>query len=285
MRDHAGVPRRRPALIAPLLLAAACAAGVAAVYAVAVRTEAGQRADDAVRGGLSRGEAPAVYDATSDLLATISVSSLALLGLAIMALALLRGRPGLALAAGALVIGANVTTQLLKRELPRPDLLGAGGPGGSYPSGHVTVAVSLAAALVLVAPPAARWGAVALGTAYAGGVGIAVIALDWHRPSDVLGAQLVAVGWAGLAAAALAAGPRRRRGPARAPSRGAIVATGALVAAFAAIVALEASRRVDLLRLVDDRTAFTAAAALTAVACAALLAGLAAVVQRIRAVT
>lgn len=278
------MPRRRPAPVAPLLLAAACAAGVVAVYAAAVRTEAGQRADDAVRGGLSRDEAPAVYDATSDLLATISVSSLALLGLAIMALALLRGRPGLALGAGALVLGANVTTQVLKRELPRPDLLGAGGPGGSYPSGHVTVAVSLAAALVLVAPPAARWGAAAIGAVYAGGVGVAVIALDWHRPSDVLGAQLVAVGWAGLAAAALAAG-RRRRGPARAPSRGAVVATGALVAAFAAVVAVEASRRVDLLRLVDDRTAFTAAAALTAAACAALLAVLAGVVQRSRPLT
>ena len=63
------------------------------------------------------------------------------------------------------------------------------------------------------------------------------------------------------------------------------MATGALVAGFAAIVAVEASRRVDLLRLVDDRTAFTAAAALTAVACAALLAVLAAVVQRARPVT
>lgn len=277
--------RRRPASVAPLLLTAVCAAGVAAVYAAAVRTEAGQRVDDAVRGGLSRDRAPAVYDATSDLLATISVSSLALLGLAVMALALLRGRPGLAAAAGALVLGANLTTQFLKRELPRPDLLGTGGPGGSYPSGHVTVAVSLAAALVLVAPPAARWGAAAIGTAYAGGVGIAVIALDWHRPSDVLGAQLVAVGWAGLVTAALAAGRRRRRGSARAPSRGAVLATGALVAVFAAVVAVEASRRVDLLRLVDDRTAFTAAAALTAVACATLLAVLVAVVQRARAVT
>ena len=262
-------------------LAAVAALGVALVYLVAVRTARGRDLDDAAEGNLSEGS-PA-FDETSDLLDTISVSSLALLGLAIMAVALLRGRPRLALGAGAAVLGANVTTQYLKSALDRP---GPFGPEpGSYPSGHVTVAMSLAMALVLVAPPALRIAATLLGTAYAVGVGVAVIALDWHRPSDVIGAYLVCVAWAALVAAVLAAAPGagelRPRGR---TSRRAALAGGAaaavLAVGFGAVVAAAAGSRSDLVAVVDDRTAFAAAAVACAVACAILAAVVAGLVQR-----
>src|SRR5690606_31713394 len=125
-------------------------------------------------------------DATQRLLDTISVASLALLGLGIMLVALMRGRPLLAAAAGVAVPGANVTTQLVKAAVDRPDLVAGGGPGpGAFPSGHVTVAMSLAMALVLVSPPVLRPSATLVGCAYATAVGIAVVALGWHRPSEV----------------------------------------------------------------------------------------------------
>jgi membrane-associated phospholipid phosphatase len=279
------VPRRRspssgvvPALLG---LAAAAALGALLLYLAAVRTGEGRRLDDAAKGDL--GEGSRAFDETSDLLDTISTSSLALLGAAIMAIALIRGRPRLALGAGAIVLGANLTTQYLKASLDRP---GPAGPeAGSYPSGHVTVAMSLAMALVLVAPPALRVAATALGGAYAIGVGVAVIALNWHRPSDVVGAYLVVVAWTALVAAVLAGpaggGELRRRG--RAPSRAARIAAAAAIAAgavVAAVVAGSGVSRVDLVRFVDDRTAFAAATAVCALAGAALAAVVAALLQR-----
>jgi membrane-associated phospholipid phosphatase len=273
-----------PGVPALLGLAAAAAAGVAALYLVAVRTTVGQRIDDAARGNLGDAGWSRAREATSDLLDTISVTSLALLGAAIMAIALARGRPRLAIGAGVLVLGANVTTQVMKAGLSRPDLVSTPLAPQSYPSGHVTVAMSLAMALMLVAPPALRWPATLVGCAYAMGVGVAVIALDWHRPSDVVGAYLVCVAWTALVAAALAAAGRRELGASdRPPSRAARAAGAALVAAgavVAAALAASASARLDLLRVADDRTAFVAAAVVCALACAGLCAAVALLVQR-----
>ncbi len=262
-------------------LAAAAALGVALVYLLAVRTAGGRRLDDAAKGDLREGSR--AFDETSDLLDTISISSLAFLGIAIMAVALLRGRPRLALGAGVIVLGANLTTQYLKAELGRT---GPFGPeGGSYPSGHVTVAMSLAMALVLVAPPALRPLATLVGAAYAVGVGVAVIALDWHRPSDVVGAYLVTVAWAALVAAVLAAAPGAGElRPRRPTSRQAVRAGGAVAVAlalgFGAVVAAAAGSRLDLVAVVDDRTAFAAASAACAAAGAVLAALVAGLVQR-----
>jgi hypothetical protein len=277
-------PRRAPSSsIAAALagLAAAAALGVALVYLLAVRTAEGRRLDDAAKGDLREGSR--AFEETSDLLDTISVSSLATLGVAIMAVALLRGRPRLALGAGAILLGANLTTQYLKAELGRPGTFGP--DGGSYPSGHVTVAMSLAMALVLVVPPALRPVATLVGAAYAVGVGVAVIALDWHRPSDVVGAYLVTVAWAALVAAVLAAGPGAGELRARRPaSRRAVRAGGAVAVAlalgFGAVVAAAAGSRLDLVAVVDDRTAFAAASAVCAAVCAALAALVAGLVQR-----
>ena len=251
------------------------------VYLIAMRTAEGRRLDDLAKGTLS--EQSRAFDETSELLDTISVSSLALLGATIMAIALLRGRPRLALGAGVIVLGANLTTQAMKAQLDRP---GPFGPeAGSYPSGHVTVAMSLAMALILVTPPDLRVAATLLGAGYAIAVGVAVIAVDWHRPSDVVGAYLVTVAWTAAVAAVLAspagAGELGRRG--RTPSR-AVRAAGAVAVllgiAFAAIVAGATLSRRDLVQIADDRTAFAAAAAVCALACAGLAAVVAALVQR-----
>jgi hypothetical protein len=140
-------------------------------------------------------------------------------------------------------------------------------------------------ALVLVAPPALRVAATLVGTAYAIGVGVAVIALDWHRPSDVVGAYLVSVAWAALVAAVLAAAPgagelrpRGRASPRAALAGGAAAAV--LAVGFGVVVAAAAGSRSDLVAVVDDHTSFAAAAAVCALACAVLAAVAAGLMQR-----
>lgn len=276
-------PRRSvAAALASLSLLAVLA--TAAAFALAVHTSTGQRLDDAARGDVSLSAAPRAYAATERLLETISVSSLALFGLGIMGVALVRGRPALAVGAGVAVLGANLTTQAMKARFDRPDLVDGGrATDGAFPSGHVTVAMSLALALVLVVPPAARWTAALAGCLYAAGVGIAVIALDWHRPSEAVGAYLMATAWtAAVAAILLVAGEGRRQGRAERPGAGrigAVVAAAAAIA-FAAVVGVSAVRRLDVVRIVDDRTAFAVAALVTAAACAALGTTVARLLQR-----
>ena len=278
----------RGTVAALAVLACVAALGIVAIHMFAVGTATGQRWDaDAARIGAGGG-ATAAWEATERLLETISVASLAMLGVGIMLIALVRRRPWLAVGAGVIVVGANVSTQVVKAAIDRPDLIAGGPPDpGAFPSGHATVAMSLAMALVLVSPPLVRWTAALAGCAYAGGVGIAVIALGWHRPSEVLGAYLMAVAWAALVAAVLAAAPGARgltadaRRDGRARARAALAA--ALGLAFVALVAVTAAQRVDVLRIADDRTALTAAALACTAVCAALGVALTALLQRIGA--
>lgn len=125
---------------------------------------------------------------------------------AVCAIGLAFGRRREVLAAVVVVAGANLTTQVLKDvlehvrskafergwELPWPD---------SFPSGHTTAAASIAVALLLVVPPGYRLLAAGVGAALTATVGLAVVILGWHYPSDVLGALLVVVAW-GLCAVA-----------------------------------------------------------------------------------
>ncbi len=186
------------------MLASVSAVLLVALYVVAVRTKWGQDLDDAALDG--RTTRSVVIRATGRLLDTISITSLALLGGAATVIAVARGRIHLALTAAAVVVGAVVTTEILKLVvLGRPDLLGSNDPlpTPSFPSGHATVAMSLAVAFTLVVPARAR-GVIALGgVAYACLIGTGTVTAGWHRPSDVMGGFLVVMMWAGIAAASL----------------------------------------------------------------------------------
>jgi membrane-associated phospholipid phosphatase len=123
-------------------------------------------------------------------------------------IALLRRRFNVAVAASALLIGANVTTQLLKPLLaqPRADWLLGGWTkvaAASWPSGHATAAMALALAFVLVVPARWRPAAAAVGAVFAAAVSYSFLTLGWHYPSDVFGGYLVAGTWTLLAVAAL----------------------------------------------------------------------------------
>jgi membrane-associated phospholipid phosphatase len=184
-----------------VLLAFVQVGALAVIWWVFVRTADGQAVDAVALSGRSIGQAR-VDGLVVRALNTITVVSVIATTVAIGFVALARQRIRLAVVATLLVAGANLTTQVLKRSLiERPDL---GVPGvetdlNSLPSGHTTVAASLAVAAVLVLPPRLRGGAALAGTCYAALVGVATLAQGWHRPSDAVAAFLVVGAWSAAA--------------------------------------------------------------------------------------
>jgi membrane-associated phospholipid phosphatase len=176
------------------------------LYFIAVETAWGHRAGNAALAGRHI-TAPATIEFSLELLNTISVAALAIAGGALCLIGVLRGGLLLGSAIGCAMLAANVSTQLLKRViLKRPILLDEGDRFdslNSLPSGHVTVAMSLAIGVALVAPVRWRGWLVAPATLYAVAIGIATMTAGWHRPSDVMAAYLVATFWAAIAALVL----------------------------------------------------------------------------------
>jgi hypothetical protein len=105
-------------------------------------------------------------------------------------------------------VGANLSSQVLKPLLAHPRSTGGWSNlhsinPSAFPSGHTTASMSLALAAVLVAPRAWRPLVAAVFGAVAVGVGLALVMLNWHFPSDVVGGQLLATAWGLVAFAAL----------------------------------------------------------------------------------
>ena len=170
-------------------------------YVFFVRTTLGQELDNAALVGAEH-ETQGVITEAWDLLDIISVASLALACVVIGMVALSRKRVALAFAALTTIAVANVATQLLKRvALERPDLIGAGDVN-SLPSGHATVATTVAVGLVMVTAP--RWRSVAalVTVVFPIGVAVAVVTASWHRPSDSIASFCIVLG---VAAASLTA--------------------------------------------------------------------------------
>jgi len=138
------------------------------------------------------------------VLGTLSRSSLAIGTILIVAIALLQGRKRLAIATLIAIVGANVTTQLLKEVLlDRTDLLGGlfYPLPNSFPSGHATAVASIAVGLVLLVPPVLRAPVIVLAAAAVAVVGVSTLVTGWHRMADAVGGTFVATSWgAGLAA-------------------------------------------------------------------------------------
>jgi membrane-associated phospholipid phosphatase len=182
-------------------LAFAQVGALAVVWWVFVRTTDGQALDAVALSGRSIGQAR-VDGLVTRALNTITVVSVIAATITIGFVALARRRYRLAIVATLLIMGANLTTQLLKRSLiERPDL-GVEGVEtnlNSLPSGHTTVAASMVVAAVLVLPPRLRGGVALAGTCYAALVGIATLAEGWHRPSDAVAAFLVVGAWSAAA--------------------------------------------------------------------------------------
>lgn len=229
-----------------------------------VQTPEGQRLDETAFAGSMIGRST-LWRAAEPVLDVVSIPFVvAVLG-ATALIAVMRRRWFLAWQVTLLVGGANITTQLLKRVVfDRANLTDdVGAAANSLPSGHTTVAASVAAALVLVVPRRARPAVAILGAGYAAATGISTMVGGWHRPSDVVAALAVVLAWAGLTTALTALGSPERRtssGPAATRIVAALfVVVAAITAALAVSGLVSTARRLTAEGMVSDRSGLVTA--------------------------
>ncbi|MFJ8582079.1 phosphatase PAP2 family protein [Micromonospora sp. NPDC093277] len=184
-----------------VVLALAQAAALVLLWRFAVHTTLGQWVDTVALTGSRIGQ-DHIDGPVSRILNAMSVVSLLAATAMIGFIALIRGRTALAVTTTLLIAGANLSTQLLKHHLIRPDLgidPERAAAGNSLPSGHTTVAASVAVALILVLPRKVRAVGAFLGAGYAAAAGVATLSAGWHRPSDAIAAYLVVGAWTAVA--------------------------------------------------------------------------------------
>lgn len=194
-----------------VVFGAACVAAFLALVRFFVRTEQGQKIDTIALTGNSIGRNQ-IDDVVDTVLNAMSAASLAVAAATLAFIALIRGRRGLALMVLLLIAGSNITTQLAKLLITRPNFgvdLERAAAGNSLPSGHTTVAASVAVALVLVLPPKVRAAAAFLAAGYAAVAGVATMSAGWHRPSDAMAALAIVGGWTALVSILLLLAQRR----------------------------------------------------------------------------
>ena len=229
-----------------MALAGALLGLLVVVYACAPGTGDGRRVDASAVFYASEG-GPRVHDAAYEVIRSIDIGTLALAGAGMLALALLHRRVGTALAAGAALFCATATTEALKPLLGSLDLLDGERTrliSHSFPSGHSTIAMSLGLALLFLAPRAPRIWVGLAGAIYATAMGISLVVLRSHFPSDVLGGFLVASVWFVAGIGVLPALARNRSTDAAQTSpqgRRTASGGGALLLLFAAGVGLAAA--------------------------------------------
>jgi membrane-associated phospholipid phosphatase len=203
--------------------------------------------------------------------------------------ALATGRRRAAVTVAAILLGANLTTEVLKPLLAEPratSLLGFTPVGpASWPSGHATAAMSLALSCVIAAPARVRPVVGALGALFSVAVSYSFLALGWHYPSDVIGGFLVAATWALLAIAGLWVAESRSSWSAPAISGGSIAQTigplGATLARAAGVAALVLLTRPHaVVSYAHAHEAFVAGAAVIAACSVALSTAIVLTVRR-----
>src|SRR4051794_33874780 len=206
-----------------LLTAAGCALLFTAILVAVYHTAQGRWLDNAALDGfLSTIDTEHQKHLADSIARLCDPGPFLLIAITIVAIALLQKAPRRAAAVTVLVAGASITTQTLKPLLAKARFDGQvvgfdhftnpmiGAP--AFPSGHSTAAMSLALALVIVAPRAWRPVAAAGGALFALAIGFCLVAAGWHYPSDVVGGYLggAALGLGVPAAPRAAQGPRPR---------------------------------------------------------------------------
>ncbi|NJC66791.1 phosphatase PAP2 family protein [Planosporangium flavigriseum] len=197
-----------------VVLAAAEVAGFIAVCQFFVQSRHGQQLDLVALTGNRIGQSQ-VEGPVDTILNAISVLSLVIATAVVGFIALIRRRLAVAFGAVLLIVGANATTQILKLLVNRPELgvdLERAAAGNSLPSGHTTIAASVAVAFMLVLPPRLRGVGGVLGALFAAIAGVATLSAGWHRPSDAVAALLVVGVWACAAGLFIVIAQRRHGG-------------------------------------------------------------------------
>lgn len=207
-----------PRVAGPLRVAALCLAALVLTWLVAEHVPAVRLRDAIALHDLTLLNRPFVETVGEALLQLLSPLSFLVLGASIVFAALARERPRVAAAVALVLALAPLSADRLKPLLAHPHVrVGTVHIGpSSWPSGHATAALALVLCAVLASPPRARPAVAAIGALFAAAVGLALLILAWHMPSDVLGGILVASLWMALAVAALRASerafPRQRAG-------------------------------------------------------------------------
>ena len=155
-------------------------------YVASVHTGVGRELDQSAL--LAKSAAIEISPIAVEIVDIVPVAAVALvLGAAVLT----RGGWRLGAAAAALVAGASAGALLLARTLPQ---VVEGLP--SFPSGHATLAMAMACALVLVAAPAWRRPLATVGGGLAIIVGLGLIEIGWHRPAEIAAGYLLAFAFA-----------------------------------------------------------------------------------------
>lgn len=260
-----------------VLLAAASVFVGAATYVAAVWTAAGQAMENAALRGADQVGAQDL-SAAREGLGQITVYSLAAAIVVVALVGLFRRRIDLSIAGVGIIILGQVITQGLKRFiLPRPPLVEVYGDytSNSFPSGHTTIAMTVLLAAIIVAPYRWRTVVILVGLPWAWGIGAFTITAKWHRLSDIVGADAVALFCACLASWWLATrGDVTRAADRPLLGRKVVVSifaafTTAAAAVGAMLFLIPASRGTDLSHVdaAQDYTAYLAAHALATGLC------------------
>ena len=257
-----------------LAAAGACVAAFVVLLAVVYGTERGATADTRALYDFGKLQRPRLAEIADGIAHLADPAPFALISAVLVVVALVRLGPLYAAAAGVALLGANVTTQLLKPMLANPR-----GTYGDYvvgveafPSGHATAAMSLALVAIVVAPRQLRPLVAVIGAGFALSVGFAIVSLDWHFPSDIAGGYLVAAAWC---FAALAVVRWRERGARRVPEHEEPLAwwlAGATILVPMVVVGWLALERLPRLTgYAEGHTTFAVVAAATAALVAVLV--------------
>jgi membrane-associated phospholipid phosphatase len=193
------LPRRA---LPPLAAAAGCVLAAVLVWLAAYHVSPFEAIDQRTFDGFLGLSRPATAKWAVQFSELANPGPFALFAVALVLIALARRRVRTAVAVAVILVGSNLSTQLLKPALAKPDAFPGIGTA-SWPSGHATAAMALALCLVLVVPLRFRPVAAALGGLFVLAVASSVLILGHHQPSDILGGFLMAGAWTGLAVAAL----------------------------------------------------------------------------------
>lgn len=221
------------------LYAASGAVAFLVIYQLFVRTAAGQRVDEVAFAGSDLGRI-SLWRFAAPILDVVSLGFVVLVIVFSATVAILRQRWILIAQVTIVMGGTNTATQLFKKLVPRPDLDVVGSVGPSWgmntlPSGHTTVAMTTAIALLLISPPTIRPVLAVIGAGFGAATGISTLIGGWHRASDVIAAIFLTLVFTSLA---LLLDKPRRRVP-TADQVAAIVLTAfSLIAAIIAVWAL-----------------------------------------------
>jgi membrane-associated phospholipid phosphatase len=264
-QPSAPVLDRRPAPDDSVRLAGA-ALGYLTLLGIAcvtfVWTRGGQRLDGvfvprAERGGGYQQRTSLAEPALAVLSFIGDAAILAVLLLAVLVVGALTKRFWAGVAGVAIVLCSVGAARILKTLLWRPDLDVLGSTThNSFPSGHVSAAMALLLAFLLVVPPWARWWLAVPGVVAVSAVASATMIMGWHRFSDTVGGILLASALCCVGAAVLT----RLRGVSRVDTarRGPFSTAKTVVGGLAGVL-------ITIMALLTDEGLFSAMVAATGV--------------------